>query len=195
MKKERTEFILSILLSLKETYNDLFNFTTKIEKISSTLFEQFYSENQELIDKEINELKQNIEKIKQYNSQITDNINKWYQFVNDSQEQVRLFYPVKFYAKRLRLLSNIKSLNKEIYRTTVENRLSKENLKKIERQIESKILNEIKSAGIYKDYEELLRKKEQLLQDLEYLLPTVSLEIQELDLNNIEKLCSTLKQA
>jgi len=181
----RNEFFKILLYDLKNTYNELNKVTEEINKISTNFSNRYYADNNENINEEFNKLKANIEKIKQYNYQVTEEINKWYRFTNNSREIVKFTFPVKFYWKRCKLKKNIAAINKHIYRISVENRLIKEGLKKIERAIESNTLLQIKNSGIYKDYEELLRKKETRLADIAYLLPTIPSLPRKIDLNNI----------
>jgi len=185
MSDIRTEFSKTLLLNLKDTYEEINKVTEEISKISSNFLKQYYIDNNEAITKEINKLKENIDKIKQYNYQVTEDINKWYQFTNSSTEIRKLSFPIKFYWKRLKLSKKINRINKYIYRISIENRLIKEGLKKIERSIESSTLQHIKNSGIYKEYEELLRIKETSLSDLKYLLPTLPSSPKKIDLNDI----------
>lgn len=186
MSENRNDFYLSLLFHLKETYNQLHNLTTKIKTTYSTYFEQISAEQRELIEKEVTTLKTNIAKIKQYNYKITEEINKWHQFSTNPQEVAKTLYPIKFFIKRFQLNNKIHSINKNIYRTSVENRLAKENLKKIENSIEKTILDRLKDSGIYKEYEETLSFKEILISDLKYLLPTLTSPPPELDLANLD---------
>lgn len=186
MQDYRNDFLITILLNLKEIYSQLNNLTAKIENISLTYFNDFCAENNELISQEVNVLKENIKKIKQYNYQITEEINTWHQFSNNPQELGKTLYPIKFYFKKMRLNNKLQSINKEIYRISLENRLSKEKLKKIDSSIEASILKQIKNSGIYKEYEELLKNKEILISDLKYLMPTLPSPLQKINLNNID---------
>jgi len=183
--KKRAEFVDTLLLELTSVYMEIKKITGEMDEIASNYQTNYYSKNNEVIHEQIDMLKTNIEQIKQYNYQATEEINQWYLFINNHTNIIKLSFPWKFHLKRLKLQKNINKINKQINRIAVENRLIKEKLTKSERLIEGNILQQIKQTGIYKEYEELIKQKEELLSDLKYLLPTIPLQPQKIDLNNI----------
>ncbi|KJS82505.1 MAG: hypothetical protein JM58_14875 [Peptococcaceae bacterium BICA1-8] len=188
MTGKRIDFFKALLIDLEDTYNELNKVSEDISGISSKHLEQYNFINKENRNSEVNKLRTNIEKIKEYNNHITDEINRWYIFTNDPQEIIKLTFPLKFYFRRLKLRKEIAVTNKQISKIFIENRLIKETLKKMERMIEANTLEQIKNSGMYKEYEALLQKKEERLSDLRYLLPTIPSLPKELDLNNISNI-------
>lgn len=184
--KKRMELFETILKELTFIYLEIKKVNQEIEKISSTFLTNYYAENNEIIQEEINQLKGNIEQIKQYNYQTTEEINQWYLFINNQTETIKLSFPLKLYMKRRNLQKKITKVNKLINQLAIQNRLVKEKLTKKERMIEGTILKQIKETGIYKKYEELVKKKEEYISDLEYLLPTIPSLPPKIDLNYFE---------
>ena len=192
MIERRIGFLKAVLIDLENVYKELNMVSQNISEISATYLEQYNLNNRENRDGEINKLKTNIEKIKEHSNHVTEEINRWYQFTNDPQEIIKVTFPLKFYFKRIKLRKEIAAANKLISRISIENRLIKENLKKMERMIESDTLQQIKNSGMYKEYEALLQKKEARLSDLCYLLPTIPSFPNKLDLNNISNIYNSL---
>ncbi|MFZ5945449.1 MAG: hypothetical protein ACOYVD_15205 [Bacillota bacterium] len=187
MEELRKEFVKQLLLELKIVYERLDRITREIEGISAVFLEEFYTNNREIIQKDIERLKLNIEKIKNNNYEVIEAINQWYGFVNNVQEMGKTFFPLKFLWKRYSLKKSIKKTNQKISKLSVDNRLIRENLKNKEKELELKAVQEMKKSGLYKEYEDLLGKKGQYIFDLIQVLSTLPFySDRELDLENID---------
>lgn len=79
---------------------------------------------------------------------------------------------------------------------TIENRFIMEKLTNWEHQLEIKAMQLIKGESSFTHYEELAKKKEAIINELKYLLPTLSeLCPIELDINNIDCLIERISKS
>lgn len=171
--QRRLSLIIDLLHELKQTHTKLQDYSSGIEDNSGTFFQKLYNQNEIEIQNEVNRYKTNIEKIKQLNCEITLMINKWYEFSKNPVEINSLLFPLKFYIKKKKLNDYIKKTNNEILNITVENRFIKEQLTNWEHELELKAVQEIKQGNTYEIYNQLVKKKVELISHLKYLMPTV----------------------
>lgn len=171
--KKRTSFIITLLQELKQVYSQLINISSDIEKSSGSFYMKTFEESKDYIQIEMDKYKLNIERIKQLNCDITLKTNTWYNLVKNSEEIKKVVFPFIFYFSKKKLKRDTKSINEEILGLTVQNRLIIEQLTIWEHELELKVIQQIKQAPEYKNYEELAGKKEELISQLKYLLPTL----------------------
>ncbi|MCX7747234.1 MAG: hypothetical protein N2645_10140 [Clostridia bacterium] len=190
---ERTSFAINLLCELKNIYVELEKYSADIETCSNSFYEKLFSERKADIAPDIEQYKNNMEKIKQLNNEVTSLINAWYDFTKDSNQIKKLIYPLYFYFKKRSLDKGVKNINTMIQNLTIENRFIKEKITVWEHELEIKAIQLIKEDKDYHHYENLLKKKDLILKELQYLLPSIpgicplELESNSLDLL-IEKL-------
>ncbi|WHH61077.1 hypothetical protein [Petroclostridium sp. X23] len=170
---QRIDLTLNLLNDLKSINEQLTYVFTQIEKSSDTFHESILNKYRNDIENDLKKYKTNIKTIKQLNLEITSKINTWYEFTKDDHEMKKLSFPIKFYFHQRKLKKDIKRINKQIYDITIENRFVKEQLINWERDIEIKALHELKLGTDYRTYEQLVQKKNNVISDLKYIIPTL----------------------
>ena len=171
---DKRKILLKELLSeLKETEITLLGFTDIIEKLSDVYYQQAFSEGREEIQQEIEKYRSNNNRISAINKEITARINLWYEFVKNANERVKVSFPILFALKKKNLQKYLNKTNSEISSITIENRFAKEKLTLLEHQLEIKAMQKIKADNAYLDFDRLLQKKDLLIPELDYLIPTV----------------------
>lgn len=171
---DRITFVVELLMDLKNTCNQLVQASSGIEKCSDSFYEKLFHENRGKIQSELDKYSGNTAKAKQYKLEMTEKINSWYEFIKNEKEIKKITFPVKFYLKKRELQRFIKRMNEAISSMAIQNRFIKEKLTAWEHELELKSIQQIKQGEDYSIYEQLIRKKEHLISDLKYLLPTIS---------------------
>jgi len=191
----RVYFATELLSNLKSIYVKLQNNSNTIEDQSVSFFKKMFNENRFEVQSEINKYNENLKEINHLNCQATQYINKWFEFSKSSHELKKLTFPIKFKIRKKQLKNDIKKINKKISDIAIENRFLKEHLLNWEKELEVKTIKEIKKDGHYTNYEDLLKTKEILINELTYLLPTIpGVCPGELDISNIDRLVNALNK-
>lgn len=191
--QRRTSFAVNLLYDLKEIYSRLDEASRDIEKCSGSFYEKMFLAGKTEIRDELDKYNANIEKIKKLNQEITEAINAWYEFTKSGHELKKLFFPLRFFIRKMQLKKNIKKLNEGISGATIANRFVREYLINWEHELELEAVQEIKQGSEYTAYEDLVNKKDMLITELKYLLPTIpGICPAELDLRNIDSLIERL---
>ncbi|MFZ5988313.1 MAG: hypothetical protein ACOYWZ_14465 [Bacillota bacterium] len=191
--QKRTTFVLTLLNNLKEAYKELKELSTGIESDSDTFFERLFNSSKVEIQGDIEAYKANIEKMKQLNLSITERMNEWYDFIKDSNEIKKVTFPLKLYFKKRNFKKTILQMNREISEISIENRFIREKIINWEQELGVRALQEIKKGDEFSKYEELIRRKDNLISELKYLLATIpDIDPVEFDLDNIDKIIDKL---
>lgn len=191
--QKRLEFVLSLLSELNDVYKQLKGLSSGIENNSDTFYEKTFNSSRLEIQGDIDSFKANLERIKEINMNITTKLNEWYDFIKDSTEIKKVTFPLKMHFIKKNLKSTITKMNEEISSLSIENRFIREKIINWEQELSVKALHQIREGEEFHTYEELVRKKDSLLLELKYLLPTIpDLTPLEFSLDNIDKMIDKL---
>lgn len=189
----RSTFTISLLKELDNVYKELKALSSGIESNSDDFYEKLFSSARLEIQDDIDSYKSNLQKMKDINMAITEKLNEWYDFIKDSGEMKRVFFPIKLHYMKKNLKSSIKKMNDEILNLSIENRFIREKIIIWEQELSVRALHEIREGKEFHNYEELVRKKDCLISELKYLLATIpELAPVEFDLDNIDKIIEKL---
>ena len=184
---KRTSYVLNLLKELKTIYQDLKHLSSDIENYSDTFFESLFESSKGEIQSDIASYKSNIEKMKELNLNITTKINEWYDFIKDTNEIRKVSFPIKLYLKKKNFKKAITKMNSEISDLSIENRFIREKIINWEQELSVRALQEIKKGNEFHNYENLIKKKDYIINSLKYLLPTIpDIGSIEFDLENID---------
>ncbi|MEL7563581.1 MAG: hypothetical protein AAGU27_01670 [Dehalobacterium sp.] len=190
----RIDFLIHLLTELKIFYEQSINKYVDIERSSGELYEKFFNEDKVSIQHEVDKYEANVQKAAQLNYEIMEQINRWYDFSKDPDEVKSLLFPIRFYINQRKLKKRIRQIYQEINHITLENRLTKEKLANWERELENKVLHQIKIGDNFERYMHLLDKKANLISDFEYLLSTLPVKHPiNLNINDIDGFIENFK--
>jgi hypothetical protein len=191
--QKRCEFVISLLIKLKDINKDLIQLGSAIESCTEDYYRKVFEENRHEIQKEVSTHNNNCEKVSFTYNEIISKINEWYNFVRNQDEIRRVTFPIKFINKKRKLKSFISNANDDISGKTIENRFIREHLSSRYHEIELMAIQLINEGKDYKCYLQFKKAKEELVSELKYLLPTVSDSHHiEIDLSAPEKLIEEL---
>ncbi|NLD49597.1 MAG: hypothetical protein GX660_20815 [Clostridiaceae bacterium] len=191
--KSRTTFVISLLNNLKDIYEELKELSSDIENCSESFYENLFKSSRVEVENDIENYKNNIQKMKQLNINVTTKINEWYSFIKDTNEIRKVTFPIKLYFRKKAFKKTIDKMNSEILDLSVENRFIREKIINWEQELSVRALQEMKKGDEFSKYEELNRKKDHLVSELTYLLATIpDLESAEFDMNNIDTIIDKL---
>lgn len=191
--KNRTTFVISLLNNLKEVYEELKELSSDIENCSESFYENMFKASRAEIENDIENYKNNIQKMKQLNIDVTSKVNEWYTFIKDTNEIRKISFPIKLYFRKKSFKKTIDKMNSEILDLSVENRFIREKIINWEQELSVRALQEMKKGAEYNKYEELSKKKDYLVSELTYLLATIpDLESVEFDLSSIDTIIDKL---
>ncbi|MCX7710767.1 MAG: hypothetical protein N2484_13085 [Clostridia bacterium] len=186
--QRRILFATELLYELKKVSMGIKDCLSHVENHSNGFYRDLFKECKKEIQGETDLYKENIEKIKQLNLEITSKINEWYIFVKNPAELKKVVFPIMFYLKRRKLNQFIQKANDTISQLTIENRFITERLTNWEHELELKAIQLLKEEVNYQQYEELLKSKDAIIAELKVLLPTlpqvcpIEIEIDRIDL-------------
>jgi hypothetical protein len=164
---------MEILTSLGEVFDKIRQSSTQMEEMSESFYREVYGQNRHEVQADIEKYKQNVQRIKQLNMEMTAKINAWYHFAKNPENNRKLSFPLQFHLKRKELQKTIKKCNEDVYNLTLENRFCKDQLASWEHELGSRAIQKFKQGKEYSQYGKLLAEKEVLLVELKYLLPTL----------------------
>jgi len=191
--KSRTTFVISLLNNLKDIYEELKELSSDIENCSESFYENLFKSSRVEVENDIENYKNNIQKMEQLNINVTTKINEWYSFIKDTNEIRKVTFPIKLYFRKKAFKKTIDKMNSEILDLSVENRFIREKIINWEQELSVRALQEMKKGDEFSKYEELNRKKDHLVSELTYLLATIpDLESAEFDMNNIDTIIDKL---
>ncbi|MCX8131626.1 MAG: hypothetical protein N3I35_16225 [Clostridia bacterium] len=191
--KDRIEFVIRLLYELKSTVSSFEQLNSTIGKHSGDFYSNLLNKSRCEVQQEIEKYKTNVKKITSLNHEITTRINEWYNFSKNPVYLKQISYPLKFFIEKRKLKIFIKHINLEVSELAIENRFIRERLTNWEHGLESKAVQLINEEEEHKHYIQLLRKKDELVTELGYLLPTVlDKQNMELDIHNLDYLIEEL---
>ncbi|WP_010247558.1 hypothetical protein [Acetivibrio cellulolyticus] len=191
--QKRSAFVLSLLNELNDVYKELKKLSSGIESNSDNFYESIFNSSKVEIQGDIDSFKSNLEKMKEINMNITAKLNEWYDFIKDSSEIRKVTFPIKMYFMKKDLKNSITKMNAEISNLSIENRFIREKIINWEQELSVKALHEIRNGQEFNSYEDLVRKKDNLIIELKYLLATIpDLAPVEFDLDNIDRIIDKL---
>ncbi len=170
---KRIQLIKELLELFTQTEESIATSENRLVKISEKLHTQSLDESSNEIVNEADQYTKNIEEANSQNVRVTSEINDWYGFVKDRKSAGSLFFPIKFYFFKRRLKKSIKNANDKIQNISISNRFVKERLVILGQKLEINTTLALKSSQEYLEYEKLLEKKESILSELQYLLPSI----------------------
>jgi hypothetical protein len=187
--QKRSTFVLSLLNELNSVYKELKNLSSGIESNSDNFYERIFNSSKVEIQGDIESYKSNLEKTKEINMNITAKLNEWYDFTKDSNKIKKVTFPVKLHFMKKNLKNIITEMNAEISSLSIENRFIREKIINWEQELSVRALHEIRDGEEFQNYEDLIRKKDSLISELKYLLPTIpDLAPFEFSLENIDNM-------
>lgn len=191
--QRRSEFVLSLLNELNDVHKHLKCLSSGIEGNSDAFYEKIFNSSKFEVESDIETFKANLERMKEINMNITTKLNEWYDFIKNSAEIKKVTFPFKMHFKKKNLKNTITKLNEEISNLSIENRFVREKIINWEQELSVRALQQIREGEEFYTYEELVRKKDGIILELKYLLPTIPGLIPiEFDLNNIDKIIDKL---
>lgn len=193
--QRRNELVIKLLTELKNTNQSLALLGNAVVEHSEDFYEKIFNEYKHEIQKDIEKYNNNIEAVSRLNNEVTTKINEWYNFIRNPENVKKITYPLRFTFKRNKLQGFIKHVNSEISKKTIENRFIKETLSIWEHQLESRAVQLIRQGEDFVQHTQLISKKDEILNNLKYLLPTIyeSNNIC-LDMDNFENLIEELSK-
>lgn len=193
--KDRIELTVQLLFELKKVLSELNASLSNFKKCSDAFYQKLYLECRDEIQSDIDKYKANVNQIRQLNLDITFRINEWYDFIKNPAELRRICFPLKFKINQHKLKKFIDKTNESISELAIENRFITEHLTNWEHQLELKAIQLIQQDTDYKQYELLVNRKNLLVSDLKYLLPTIPQTCPvELDTGNIDLIIEKLQR-
>ncbi|HQA56941.1 MAG TPA: hypothetical protein PK033_03585 [Acetivibrio sp.] len=191
--QRRTELALLMLNNLKEVYFELKKLSSSIESNSDEFYQKLFHSSKSEIEKDLEGYKANIERIRELNLNATEIINRWYDFIKDSNEIKKATFPIKLHFQKKKVKDSLTKINKEISDLSIENRFIREKIVNWEQELSVKALQEIKNGNEFDKYEELIRKKDYLVSELKYLLATIpGMNNLEFEMENIDEVIEKL---
>ncbi|NLL06380.1 MAG: hypothetical protein GX270_11480 [Clostridiaceae bacterium] len=193
--QRRVEFVLLLLNELSDIHKQLKSLSSGIEGNSDAFYEEIFNSSKFEIENDIESYKSNLEKMKEINMNLTAKLNEWYDFIKDSSEIKKVTFPFKMHFMKKKLKNTITKLNEEISSLSIENRFIREKIINWEQELSVRALHQIREGEDFHNYEELIRKKDNIILELKYLLPTIPGIIPiEFDLNNIDKIIDKISK-
>ena len=171
--EQRKKLVLKLFSEINKIYGELSSFVLNVTSNSYEFYNNHLNEHKEEVSSYINDYKKNIDNINNLNSQITNNINEWYKFQKNPNEEKNLTYPVKYLFQKKKLQKKIKKINKEISNIIIDNRFILQKLENWEKEIKNSATDKLKNKYNFEKFNQLLSYKDILINDLEYLLPSV----------------------
>lgn len=172
-RKRRIELALEMLNELKSTYAKLDELSKQVDKHSDSLFSNFAEGSESSFQSYIDKYNSNTEKVKRLNYDITLKINSIFGYAKNESEMKKLVYPIRLYLLKKDLKKVIKAAGEQVSGITIENRFIREQLSLLQEELKHKALQSVRQQETYGQYQQLVRRKDELIAELRYLLPTI----------------------
>lgn len=172
-RKRRIDLAIQLLMELKEVYEEISQASSQMESCSRSFLKAVFNNCRHEIQEDIDRYNSNIEEIKKLNLEATRKINSWHDFIKDESQLRKLLFPLKLYSRKRSLMASINAYNRKISEITIENRFIKERIAAWLQQLGLKAVQQYKAGNEYRSYAELLVRKNSLIEELKYLLPTI----------------------
>lgn len=182
-----------LLIQLRDVRNHINKITDNLGDNSNAFLAKVYEDHSEKIKEKVNLFNLNVEAVKNINQKITATANEWYQFVKDERELSSILFPVRFYMKRKTVMSKTRELKQEITSNGIKNRILREDIQHLESTLEFEATQRLKKDVQYADYLSHLKTKSALIDELQYLLPTLGvIPIKEIHMDRLDEAINLL---
>jgi hypothetical protein len=169
----RAILAIDFLNELKDINSQLEITSSSLKAASGNSYKSLFTENKSSFQNEFDRYNANINRVKCLNSEITERINNWYEFVKSVNNLKKLCFPISFFIHKKSLSKRIRQINETIQSLTIENRFIRESLSVMLQDVELKAVLGIRQGENYCNYEKLLAKKDYIILELSYLLATL----------------------
>jgi hypothetical protein len=143
----------------------------------------------------LDEYNKNINMIREINKNITSSINSWYDYMKDEKAASKLTFPIAFYLRKKKLYKEIEAMNNQISEFAINNRFLKEKLTSAKLELEVRAVSLAHKGDDYNEYEKLLTIKDDIEEELKYLLPTIhGICPADITITGIDKTIETVKK-
>ena len=170
---ERLVLASEMLKNLYSIHENLILLKSEVEDISGGIFAQVYKLSLEELIEEQKKFESNSQEIHSLNTTAIKLINNWHQWSNNQVNQAHLLYPLRYYIQKKKIKKVISSINEQIFKKTIENRLIREKVASWEIEVKRQAENNLKESDPYKNLHQLLSDKDILVQDLTFLLSSL----------------------
>jgi hypothetical protein len=192
-EERRSTLASELLMQLRDVRNHINKITEDLGDSSKTFLGKVYEDHSAKIQEKVNLFNQNVEAVKNINLEITSTVNEWYKFVKDERELSRFLFPIRFHIKRKTVMSKTRELKQEITSLGIKNRIIREDIQHLESTLEFEATQRLKKDVQYADYLSHLKTKSVLIEDLKYLLPTLTgMPVKDLHLDRLDEAIKAL---
>jgi hypothetical protein len=193
--RRRKDLALVFLENLDNVFIQLENLSSTVEDNSQISLQNLQKEQKDKLRNKVEAYNGNIQKAKDLADSITELMNKWNILKNDEDLQRNPFYPIKLLASKKSISKNLNEIKDQINALSIKNRLLHDDIDRMENSLKNDMLQQMKHGSEYKAYEEAIEKKNVLIQELTYLLPTIpGFSHSTLDVRSTQLIMNQLKQ-
>lgn len=185
--EKRQLLALELIYKLNDIISHIKNIMDDLGDSSNEFLCSVYQHNTDKINEKVELFNKNVERVKEINLEITKVKNQWYAFIKNEKELQSLLFPFKLALVKKSILSKTKELKAEITSIGIKNRLIREDIIRLESDMELEATRSLKKDIRYEDYLSHLKAKSLIVSELKYLLPTLSnVNIRELDVDKLD---------
>lgn len=179
LRNDRLALVNKIIEELRSTGHRIDELRSKSEKAFQDFCMETYAQEKTRIDNEMHEYRKNLEISRNLNVSITSCVNRLNLFTGDEECLGSMLSPLRYFMLKLRIKSLIRKSNAILTRLSIGSRIHEQKVMQSVNGLRSKAGNWVKGCDCYKELEELFNKKKRLLDDLSFLIPTIT----DFDLN------------
>jgi hypothetical protein len=191
--ERRRVLALDLLTQLKSIRDHLNEIMSDLNDSSGDFLKRVYVDNNDKIEEKVSQFNENVERVKSLNLDMTSTFNDWYLFIKDEKELSSPLFPLRLRHKRKQMKSKAKDIKQEITGIGIKNRLIREDIMRLESNLEYEATVRLKKDVRYEDYLSHIKIKSQLLEEIKYLLPTISgIDISEIRMDRLEDVIAAL---
>jgi len=172
-ESSRVELARAMITELHNTVSHIRRISENIGDESELVLAKVYEDHAGRIREKVDAFNSNVARIKAIHQELTKAVNAWYDFTRDDKKIHRLDFPIRLSARRRTISRTIMSLKEEISSLLIKNRLIREDIQKLERDLEFEATQRLKKDVRYEDYTAHLLHKTEILEELRYLLPSL----------------------
>lgn len=182
-----------LLIQLKNIKDHLQALSDDLGDSSGSFLSKVYEDHYEKIREKINVFNKNVERVKELNLEITATFNDWYLFTKNDKELKSPLFPIRLFLKRKKMQAKTRELKQEITSIGIKNRLVRDDIQRLESTLEYEATVRLKKDVRYEDYVSHLKTKSQLIEELQYLLPTLpGFPVTEIHMGRLEEAIQNL---
>ncbi|MCX7774021.1 MAG: hypothetical protein N2376_13005 [Clostridia bacterium] len=172
--ERRFTLAAELIAGLIEIRNHILKLTDDLGEESNGFLRKVYEDYSDKIKEKVALFNQNVEKVKGLNHDITNEVNGWYAFIKDEKALGSFLFPLRLYAKKKQVRGRIRELKQEISSIAIKTRLIREDIQRLQGDLEYEAAQRLKKDVRYEDYLSHLKLKSRLVEELNYLLPTLA---------------------